>query len=644
MRIISVLLLLLFNIPVFAYDNPDIDERKFLVPVSRHTADTRRLYSQEMPQYETVCVEEQCYYVVGETTAKKLLSDGVADEYEPVIYRYLLAEIPSDTNFPEQWALNNDKIGWLDGKDVMDAVPPLGRNGGPVAAFIDSGIVDVHRDINYKDNLNDNGYNILWDTGLGVPLRYPADGSDDREGHGTHVAGIVGAANDNNFGVAGAGYGKVHIFPANASVGGASLSNAKIIDAIGFIISQKQQGVPVVAVNMSYGSYEPSKAEYNAMERLKENGIIVVAAAGNENYDVSQTPMYPGSYDLENIITVAALDDNLKLAGYSNYGGAVTIAAPGNGILSTAIYFLGKGVDNATNPSGILYQSTHQSAHQAPTNMGGNWSRAGEKLIYAKGTGSDNFTVDNINLTSVSSRKKKSVSLNYDNNLVCESSGCSLNMYIRRNNSPVWRLEAFSDKQESNRFFFYEIPANTTTISVMVLVDGNLSASSPSPSVTINKLLIGAADYADSLTSMSGTSMSAPFVTGIIAAGAAVYPDAGPGRLMNMLYDSARKIPELDGKVQGGRQIDIAAFLIAVKSCKDAGGACAVTSDYPERTGGFNNSNYPETKPPKIIVPSSSSGRNYFGCAAGGNEGGFSGAAVLILLASAVWLVRRQFS
>ncbi len=638
MKPIIVIISLLFSLPSFAQN---VNTEKYLVPITRPEVNTHRLYSKEASQYKTVCVEEQCYYVVSELTAKKLLSDGVADSYEPVIYRKLFAPVtfavaPSDTNFSDQWALNDSQIGWLAGKDIMDTLPGLTRNSGPVAAVIDTGITDAHMDINY----NNNEYKIFWENSDGSELVYSANNSSsDTEGHGTHVAGIIGAATGNNFGVASTGYGKVHVLPARASNGGNSLSNEEIIASIGFIINQKKNnGVPIIAINMSFGSDEFSQAEYDAIERLKNAGIIAVTAAGNGNaygygYSLATTPIYPGSYDLENIVTVASLTSSLSLAGYSNYGGTVGIAAPGDKILSTAIYFLGKGLDNSTNPLGVLYQSTNELV---PTNIpsGSNWSRNGEKLKYTPGSGGGGFTVDNINLNEIAGMKNRSVSLNYDSGLICRSN-CSLNMYVKLNNASSWGpAVASTSDSEDNKFLFYAIPSTATNISVQISVNGTLSGSSSG--VTINKLLIGGANYADSLTILSGTSMAAPFVVGALTAGAAVYGDfsvTASKQLMNMLYDSAKPSAKLTNKVQGSRQIDMAAFLQAVKNCKDAGGACTVSTDYPERIGGFN-----EDDTPSSVVKKKSSGG---GCAVGGTESGVAG-SMIWMLAPVAWLARRR--
>ncbi len=627
------LLLFWFLWPVFGYC---ADEEMYLIPVTRAEADTQKLSIKKEAHFETVCVEEQCYYVVNQSIANNLMNDGIISDYEPVIDRDLFTTEPADPDFAKQWALNDDVIGWLAGKKIMDTIPALARNSGPVAAIIDTGMVNSHKDINY----NNNQYNALWEIG-GAPLFYPPGNTiNDIEGHGTHVIGIIGATTDNKFGIAGAGYGKVHILPANASNGKGGLSTDKIIDAIGFIIDQKKLGVPIIAVNMSFGSAQFSRYEYDAINRLKNADIIVVAAAGNgynngTGYDIGITPIYPGSYDLVNIITVASLEKNLKLADYSNFGGSTSIAAPGSGILGTAVYFIGEGTDNNVNMPGILYQSTNPFDQLIQTHIppGSRWSRDGEKLKFTPPTsGADVFTVNSIDLTSIAHLRNRTVSLNFSEDLDCAPSAvCSVSMHIKLNNSEIWEQAAGALSTEEKHFLFYSIPGNTKAISIMISVNGKLNPYSQG--VTVHKLMIGGADYADSFITRSGTSMAAPFITSVLVAGAAIYPEIKPAQLMNILYGTARRPASLTDKVQGSRLIDLAAFLQMVSDCKDAGSTCKVSNDYPERVGEYN----PDTQP----TPSSKNNA-FFGCSMGGRGGIGENAVWLTIIA--VWLVWRRYN
>ena len=89
-------------------------------------------------------------------------------------------------------------------------------------------------------------------------------------------------------------------------------------------------------INASWGSTQRSRALEDVIRKAYQAGILFVAASGNANTNTDRTPHYPASYNVGNVISVAALDRSDALATFSNYGGkSVHIAAPGVDILST---------------------------------------------------------------------------------------------------------------------------------------------------------------------------------------------------------------------------------------------------------------------------------------------------------------------
>jgi subtilisin family serine protease len=108
------------------------------------------------------------------------------------------------------------------------------------------------------------------------------------------------------------------------------------IEAINYVIDRKKAGVNVRIISASWGSTQKSRALGDAIRAAYENDILFVAAAGNATTNNDRSPHYPSSYDVPNVISVAALDRNDQLASFSNYGlKSVAIAAPGKDILST---------------------------------------------------------------------------------------------------------------------------------------------------------------------------------------------------------------------------------------------------------------------------------------------------------------------
>ena len=146
----------------------------------------------------------------------------------------------------------------------------------------------------------------------------------DDHGHGTHVAGIAAAVVNNSVGVAGV-------------AGGAKIMPVKVLGSNGYgystdiiegIIWVADNGADVI--NLSLGMYDYSQAIQDAVNYAYNKGIVIVAAAGNDNISY---PSYPAA--CSNVISVAAIRQNLAKASFSNYGSTIDIAAPGENIYST---------------------------------------------------------------------------------------------------------------------------------------------------------------------------------------------------------------------------------------------------------------------------------------------------------------------
>ena len=103
------------------------------------------------------------------------------------------------------------------------------------------------------------------------------------------------------------------------------------IDAIDYAV---EKGARIINASFGGNTYEPD--EYEAIERANVAGVLFVAAAGNDGTNNDLTPMYPASYNLPNIISVAASDQNDERANFSNFGPqSVDVAAPGVYVFST---------------------------------------------------------------------------------------------------------------------------------------------------------------------------------------------------------------------------------------------------------------------------------------------------------------------
>lgn len=251
--------------------------------------------------------------------------------------------IPNDPRFPTQWALaNTGQNNGAPGSDI-GAVAGWQRTTGSentIIAVIDTGVDSKHPDlaenlwVNKKENkgktgedddkdgyIDDiSGWNFVNDSG---------DVTDDH-GHGTAMAGIIAAEGNNQQGMTGVMW-RASIMPLKALDGTGSGTISDVVEAIDYAV---WHGAAVI--NCSFGTEGYSQALFEAISRAAVSGALVVTSAGNNGWDLAQTPYYPASYSLSNLITVAATANGDQLAEFSNRGeGQVQIAAPGVDVLAT---------------------------------------------------------------------------------------------------------------------------------------------------------------------------------------------------------------------------------------------------------------------------------------------------------------------
>ena len=268
-----------------------------------------------------------------------LSSSGISSE------NTLNANLPNDPLFNEQWALSN--TGQSGGKTNADLKALLAweKNKGSkdvVVAVLDSGVNYAHPDLvanmwirpdnvpQYKDN-ELGTFNDLLGFNSADNQRDPMD----ENGHGTHCSGIIGAEGDNNEGIAGMNW-NVTIMPLKFMGRGGFGTTKDAIEAINYAIDRKRNGVNVRIINASWGSTAYSKALEDAIRAAGEEGILFVAAAGNNGTSNDRSPHYPSNYKLPYVISVAATDRFDNLTSFSNFGiETVHIAAPGKDIAST---------------------------------------------------------------------------------------------------------------------------------------------------------------------------------------------------------------------------------------------------------------------------------------------------------------------
>lgn len=269
-------------------------------------------------------------------------------EYSP--FSDFTAATPDDPSFGLLWGIRNtgsnepQGTAGVEGADV-NALKAWDLTKGSHAvriAVIDTGIDYNHPDL--KANVDaEHGYNFVANT---------KDAMDDH-GHGTHCAGTIGAIHDNKVGVAGV-MADVTIIPLKFLDSSGSGTLEAAVKAIDYATE-----LNVDLMSNSWGGGGRSEALFEAIKRASDKGIIFTAAAGNSSSNNDTTPSYPASYELPNVVSVAALTAQNSLASFSSYGrSTVHIAAPGHNILSTVKgggYEVMSGTSMATpHVSGVL--------------------------------------------------------------------------------------------------------------------------------------------------------------------------------------------------------------------------------------------------------------------------------------------------
>lgn len=259
-----------------------------------------------------------------------------------------------------QATTNDPHFGELYGLNRIQAPTAWDQTTGTrnvVVAVIDLGVDYNHQDLNANmwrnpgetgtdamgGNKSSNGVdddtNGYVDDVYGIDtINHDTNPSDDG-GHGTHVAGTIGAVGNNAIGVVGVNW-MVSIMAIKSHAADGNGTSASVIEAYQYAALMKRRGINVRVTNSSWGG-APEAASYDqalkdAIDNAGNADILNICSAGNSNNNNDANPFYPASYDSPSIIAVAASDQSDNPAGFTSYGStSVDIAAPGVGILST---------------------------------------------------------------------------------------------------------------------------------------------------------------------------------------------------------------------------------------------------------------------------------------------------------------------
>jgi PKD repeat protein len=241
--------------------------------------------------------------------------------------------VPNDFRYNDGtlWGLHNTGLyGGIPGADIdaPDAWDIQHTASSVIVAVVDTGVRYTHEDLaaNMWVNPADGSHGLnLVTNGLA------ANDPNDDNGHGTHVAGTIGAVGNNSVGVVGVSW-SVQIMACKFLD---KVGNGTISDAITCFDFARTHGARVV--NASWGSPTfTSQALHDSIASLRQAGIVFIGAAGNSAANNDVTPLYPASYsDLDNVVAVAATERTDAMPSWSDYGPTnVALAAPGAAIFS----------------------------------------------------------------------------------------------------------------------------------------------------------------------------------------------------------------------------------------------------------------------------------------------------------------------
>ncbi len=489
--------------------------------------------------------------------------------------------LPNDPLLGRQWGLRNtgqntqpvefgSPVFGVPGIDVNVAAAwdRTTTGGGPVAV-VDSGIDPTQPDLGANlDRAQSRNFVPTPSLEPNPPVDPQAWG--DVHGHGTHVAGIIGAAGDNGLGVAGVDW---HAEVASVRVCDPS-GECTSADVAAGLAYAGEAGFPVANVSLGSDATTPGDEIRLLREAIAAHpNTLYVVAAGNgdefgHGFDVDLRPEYPCAFNLANIVCVAAIGPSGELTGFSNWGReSVDLGAPGENIESTFVNRLeplfddfGEGIEGWAQAP---YPWEVGEVEEEPT-LAFHGLDAGTPTPVPEASATLRTGLDLTGGQSCWAKVALSLDLHGNQTLAIEAAD---------GGGPASPLPpTIYDASTLPAGEEVDVPAylngfdgdGEVTLSFVYRANGT---ETPLPSIDVGSVdvrCIGASRPLGAYRALSGTSMATPFVAGIASLGRSLDPEATTAQLRQALLDSATPTPSLAGKTVSGGRVSAAGVLEAL--------------------------------------------------------------------------------
>ena len=570
-----------WSLAATASHRPYVDG-EVLVKYRENRAPERAVHYRSMWRMSTVRTFEKSHICKVRLPSDMTVSQAVALYHsDPDVlyaepnYRFRLQTIPNDDDMTRLWGLvNTGQIvnGTSGTADAdMDADRAWDLETGStdiVVAVVDSGVDAMHPDLaaniwtnpNETNNGVDDDGNGYIDDIHGWDFVENDNQPIDPHGHGTHVAGIIGAVGNNGIGSAGVCW-RVSIMPLRFITAADYGTTADAIEAIEYA---DDNGADVI--NLSWGGPYYSLALKEAIDAVD---ALVVCAAGNEGGNLDDVPLYPASYESANILSVAASDADDHPAWFTNYSDRLAdVAAPGTDIFSTV-------PDRQT----VLAEDFSSLS---------NWSVDGSAAwgllsIYGKDVLADspagNYTndmdawvrLDPLNLSGLNGTR-------LDFHITGNTAGNGDRLFVEAStNGTTWTqlwvglddgpVQAITGTINIWQLAVADLKAYDGTASLYIRFRFVSDASGTADGYLIDDLAVTCADTThgdNEYQYYQGTSMSAAYASGTAALIMARKPSLTPTEIKLVIESTVDRKPQLDGYVATGGRINVYNALVSM--------------------------------------------------------------------------------